>query len=102
MPNETIKLTPRYKMAHDIYISLFKIGFDEKTIQDFLNNIDDADVVEVVHGEWVEKWDSQHFVSSCFCSVCGKGTHRDSLMKWAKGAYCQNCDAKMDGERRSE
>ena len=57
-----------------------------------------ADVVEVRHGEWIEKWDSQHFVSSCICSVCGKGTHRDSLMKWAKGAYCQNCGAKMDGK----
>lgn len=57
-----------------------------------------ANVVEVRHGEWIEKWDSQHFVSSCICSVCGKGTHRDSLMKWAKGAYCQNCGAKMDGK----
>ena len=55
-----------------------------------------ADVVEVVHGEWIEEWDSEHFVSSCVCSACRRGTCRDSLMKWIKSAYCPNCGAKME------
>lgn len=58
-----------------------------------------ADVVEVVHGEWIEEWDSEHFVSSCVCSACRRGTCRDSLMKWIKSAYCPNCGAKMDGKK---
>lgn len=69
-------------------------------MRDSISEVPAADVAEVKHGEWVEKWDSQHFVSSCICSVCGKGTHRDSLIKWAKGAYCQNCGAKMDGKEK--
>ena len=43
-----IKLNKRYKYAGDIFQKLIDIGFDIETATDFLNNIKDADVVEVV------------------------------------------------------
>lgn len=58
-----------------------------------LDEIPAADVVEVVHGEWVETithngctWDSD-----CVCSVCGKSGHPCDN-------YCGECGAKMDGK----
>ena len=84
MPNAIIKLTPRYKMAHDIYISLLKLGFDEKTIQDFLNNINDADVVEVVR------------CKDCKYYYHGTCTNDFALNLMRENDYCSY------GERRSE
>ena len=43
-----IKLKKRYKYAGDIFPKLIDIGFDIEMATDFLNNIKDADVVEVV------------------------------------------------------
>ena len=43
-----IKLNKRYKYAGDIMPKLLEIGFDIETAQDFLNSIEDADVVGVV------------------------------------------------------
>lgn len=43
-----IKLNKRYKYAGDIFPKLIDIGFDIETATDFLNNIKDADVEEVV------------------------------------------------------
>ena len=43
-----IKLKKRYKYAGDIFQKLIGIGFDVETATDFLNNIKDAEVVEVV------------------------------------------------------
>lgn len=62
-----------------------------------INNAPTVEAKPVVHGEWIEEWDREHFFSSCICSNCGKGTCRDSLMKWVKGAFCQNCGARMRG-----
>ena len=50
-----------------------------------------ADVVEVRHGEWVDK--GRYFP---YCSECGTWTD------WSNGTaefnYCPNCGAKMDGK----
>ena len=43
-----IKLKKRYKYVGDIFQKIIGIGFDIETATDFLNNIKDADVVEVV------------------------------------------------------
>lgn len=43
-----IKLNKRYKYAGDVFPKLIDIGFDIETATDFLNNIKDAEVVEVV------------------------------------------------------
>ena len=45
---DEIKLNKRYKYAGDIFPKLIDIGFDIETATDFLNNIKDADVEEVV------------------------------------------------------
>ena len=43
-----IKLKKRYKYAGDIFRKLVGIGFDIETATTFLNEVEDADVVEVV------------------------------------------------------
>ena len=43
-----IKLNKRYKYAGDIFQKLIGIGFDVETATAFLNEVEDADVVEVV------------------------------------------------------
>lgn len=52
-----------------------------------------ADVVEVVHGKWLEADDGDGIV----CSVCGEDfcvlTNETERFK-----YCPNCGARMDGE----
>ena len=67
-----------------------------------------ADVVEVVHGEWIEEiigsyipaeWDEngnliEHHYKRYRCSLCGRKEGK-------KEPYC-NCGAKMNGERRAE
>lgn len=45
---DEIKLNKRYKYAGDIFPKLIDIGFDLETATDFLNEVEDADVVEVV------------------------------------------------------
>ena len=45
---DEIKLNKRCKYAGDIFPKLIDIGFDIETATDFLNNIKDAEVVEVV------------------------------------------------------
>ena len=58
-----------------------------------------TDVVEVRHGEWVDKK----------CSVCGedmpytaRGNCFATTFYQFKTKYCQHCGAKMDGERREQ
>ena len=43
-----IKLKKRYKYSGDIFQKLIGIGFDVETATAFLNEVEDADVVEVV------------------------------------------------------
>lgn len=55
-----------------------------------------ADVVEVVHGEWIAhgyKWR---------CSVCNCKLNLDGTPMENGFYFCPNCGAKMDGERRCE
>lgn len=63
-----------------------------------LKKIPAADVVPVVHGEWIRPhWKSSDYC--CDCSECGgEAMHRE--YQWnKKGIYpiCPNCGAKMDG-----
>lgn len=61
-----------------------------------------ADVVEVVHGRWVEiqKYDIYE------CLECGYEWYVHGIAKVHplenSAHYCPNCGAKMDGERRSD
>ena len=64
-------------------------------LQNALEEIPTADVVEVVHGEWKS--------GDCICPVCGedkfKGLDADIWSDW-KPNYCPNCGARMDGGER--
>lgn len=51
-----------------------------------------ADVAPVVHGEWLECSNELNK----YCSVC-KNIHGTI---YDKPPFCENCGAKMDGERR--
>ena len=56
-----------------------------------------ADVVPVVHGEWIEG--AEHFTNGFYDAECSKcGTY----ISWNEGNsgewhFCPNCGAKMDG-----
>ena len=57
-----------------------------------IKQIPTADVVKVVHGEWVHKT-TYGQLEECNCSLCGQ------LMTTIEGKrmnYCCNCGAKMD------
>ena len=68
-------------------------GFDEGCVA--VEDAPAADVVEVVHGEWVpRKIMSRHpGAKNYYCSICETITAET-------GKYCGNCGAKMDGERK--
>ena len=74
-----------------------KIKFDEEP---------KADVVEVVHGEWLEKevfdntdedfvWKIEEW-QSARCSVCGKYHTTPYMYYFDNFNYCPYCGAKMD------
>lgn len=68
-------------------------------LEDALNRIPTADVVEVRHGKWIQPhWKNSNYC--CNCSECGgEAMHRE--YQWDKnGIYplCPHCGAKMDGE----
>lgn len=53
-----------------------------------------ADVVEVVHGRWVDNVDENGALRNAWrkCSACG------GLNFSKRPPYCPNCGARMDGE----
>ena len=61
-----------------------------------------ADVVEVKHGYWQDKFNRNRMVSQSFCSVCGKHSGIGGIESNRHKPFCPNCGAKMDGERKCE
>lgn len=55
---------------------------------EIINNAPAADVVEVVHGRWIEEDGIQ------ICSECGEEHEWEDY----RAPYCDTCGAKMDGE----
>ena len=54
------------------------------------------DAVEVVHGRWVAVPSSDMMTGKAYkCSECNKMRYGSFMPN-----YCQNCGAKMDGERK--
>lgn len=60
-----------------------------------IGNLPAADVVEVVHGEWLGwgKGGMPLYENYGTCSVC----HEDAEICTEHRNYCPNCGAKMDG-----
>lgn len=58
---------------------------------DEIRRLPAADVVEVVHGEWLN---GRTFLENAVCSNC-KTTYEAYYSKYQ---YCPQCGAKMDGE----
>lgn len=65
------------------------LQYDMYDLEDFLEEVPTADVVEVKHGYWIEDGEYQ------VCSVCGEEHHWDEY----RATYCEDCGAKMDGRR---
>lgn len=90
------------------YWDMFKVKelekapkWDGHTPVDAINRIAtlSADVVEVKHGEWIDKENPQWRAYNIrYCSVCGWNIPKNNLrkkdMNWK---YCPSCGAKMDG-----
>lgn len=75
------------EMESDIYYGSNK-GVPKDEIEDIINEIPAADVVEVRHGEWGD--DGIAYV----CNICGKNLVIEQGT--AEMNYCPNCGAKMD------
>lgn len=69
---------------------------------DWLKSQPTADVVEVKHGYWQDKFNRNRMVSQSFCSVCGKHSGIGGIESNRHKPYCPNCGAKMDGERKCD
>ena len=71
-------------------------------LQNALEKIPTADVVEVVHGKWIPRTNlpkQEIFI----CSVCGGwayspwiGSRKKPKPNWCKYKYCPNCGADME------
>ena len=77
---DEIKLNKRCKYAGDIFPKLIDIGFDIEMATDFLNNIKDADVVEVVRCKDCKYWDIDE---RCNCKM-----HEDGDTLWVENDFC--------------
>lgn len=66
-----------------------------------------ADVAPVVYGRWICEWDTDLGITTVICSRCkdarevrGCYVSTGGEGMYDEDAYCPNCGAKMDGERK--
>lgn len=59
-----------------------------------IGNLPAADVIEVVHGEWIEKG---YEGIMTYCSECLHRAPFNNHQELILSNYCPNCGAKMDG-----
>ena len=88
---DEIKPNKRCKYAGDIFPKLIDIGFDIEMATDFLNNIKDADVVEVVRCKDCKYWDID---ARCNCKM-----HEDGDALWVENDFCSYGTPKERGVR---
>jgi len=89
------------KIVYIEYIEVDSEGYEEGDADDIpvvfkrdIEAIPAADVVEVVHGEWL--WFEDCSNSGLYCSACHKLIHKVMTPKKKLSNYCPNCGAKMD------
>ena len=88
------------EMESDIYYGSNK-GVPKDEIEDIVNEIPAADVVEVVHGEWKNAdWAGVSVKGYMACSQCNVmiPTCNGTRYCLKRLYYCPNCGAKMDGK----
>ena len=85
---------------YESHLFLAGLGYGLELAFDIIGNQPTADVVEVVHGEWlpdyetfVDEWEreSEPIQTGWVCSLCGR-------QEFQQEPYC-NCGAKMDGKK---
>ena len=64
---------------------------------DCVNDMPDADVVEVRHGEWISASKKQGVNCGMKCSLCGARIKYSEFFN-GNHNYCHKCGAKMDGK----
>ena len=65
-------------------------------LQCFVQSQPNADVAEVVHGQWYMLDDCEN--AGLYCSACSRRVHREEFAyKKLKSKYCPHCGARMDG-----
>jgi hypothetical protein len=73
-------------------------GFYPSIVKAAIENAPTADVVEEVHGEWIDKPTGRYCHIGSYCSVCGKKSGIGGIESNRHKPYCPNCGAKMDGK----
>lgn len=88
-----IKLVKRIKYAGDVHAALMELGWDAKTAAAFLDDIPDADAVEVVRCEDCKAWQTETALSflrdgvhvrCCSCGVYGRLMYDDDFCSKGK------------------
>lgn len=82
------------EMESDIYYGSNK-GVPKDEIEDIVNEIPAADVVEVKHGKWVKQG---YEGIMTYCSECLHRALFNNHHELILSNYCPNCGAKMDGK----
>ena len=85
MPKEYIE---RDKLIKKAYPFPCAIGIEYAVTVRAIHEMPTADVVEVVHGRWL-----QNEPETIYCSECNY-----SVWSYYNTPYCSNCGTKMDGK----
>lgn len=68
----------------------------EEEVEDVVNQLPTADVVEVRHGKWISASKKQGVQIGMKCSLCGARIKYSEFFN-GNHNYCHKCGAKMDG-----
>ena len=91
----------RYIDAELIDFSRLNNGFDRARAKIIIMGQPTADVVEVRHGEWIDKPTGAYSRMQSWCSACGKHSGIGGIESNRHKPYCPNCGAKI-GERSEQ
>ena len=83
----------RYIKRDDVYALFGESGMANLHVSD-IDTIQDADVIPVVHGKWIDVREKRLFGDHYF--LCSNCKSRNGLM--IPFNYCPNCGAEMDLE----
>ena len=94
---DAVEALADYIMNVDKVYSTGKLTHDDciDCAESVLNDLSSADVVQVVHGRWIDA--DSHLGYFANCSVCGY--QMDVHAERGYFNFCPNCWAKMDAQR---